>query len=197
MYKVGITGGIGSGKSIICQLFSSLGIAVYDADNAAKKLMITDQNLKREIINCFGKVYDDSGNLKRSLLAEKVFSNKEALLKLNGLVHPFVVNDYVQWERKQNSAYVMREAAILFESGTDAGLDFIIAVDAPEEVRVTRSMLRDNRTAEQVRSIMLHQLPSAVRNRRADFVINNDGETALLPVVWKLHEKFTAIGSHR
>jgi dephospho-CoA kinase len=192
--QIGITGGIGSGKSLVCKIFSQLGIPVYDADSHAKRLMTTDGILISGIKKEFGDLsYHTDGMLNRTYLADHVFNNEEKLKTLNSLVHPRVKVDYDRWlEENKSSHYVLKEAALLFEAGTHSALDKIIVVHAPEETRIKRVLNRDaHRTDQQVRAIMAKQMPEEEKLKRADFVILNDETTLVIPQVLKLHEQFS------
>ncbi len=194
--KVGITGGIGAGKSIISRIFKQLGISVYDADSRAKWLMNHDKNLKKEIIHLFGPdAYTEEG-LNRTFIARQTFNNHSNLEKLNALVHPAVGNDYSTWEQEQKSPYTLKEAALLFEAGSFKDLDQIIVVSAPEELRIERVLTRDtHRTRKDIDAIISKQWPQAKKEEKADFVINNDGQSLVIPQVLSIHEKiFTSIG---
>ena len=169
MLKIGITGGIGSGKSVVCRIFETCGAPVYDADSAAKRLMQEDSPLKEKILSYFGNIYDTTGLLLRSQLAEKVFGNAENLQKLNSLVHPVVMADYTLWEDQQTYTYVIRESAILFESKTNGGLDHVILVEAPESLRIKRIIKRDQRTEKQIREIINNQMPDEKKKRTCRF----------------------------
>jgi dephospho-CoA kinase len=190
MIKVGITGGIGSGKSVVCRIFSLLGAPVYNADESAKRLMETDENVKRKLTEAFGNIYNKDGLPDRKKIGDIVFKDPEKLQLINSIIHPFVLEDYAGWEKKQEAAYVIKESAILFESGTDKALDHIVTVSAPEEKRRHRIIRRDNRSEEQVNEIIRRQLPEEEKIKRSDFTIVNDDATALLPQVWKLHDLF-------
>ncbi|MEP7263196.1 MAG: dephospho-CoA kinase [Bacteroidota bacterium] len=190
MRKIGITGGIGSGKSLICHLFALNGIPVYSADDAAKNLMQHHEPLKKELIFNFGNIYNEQGELLRNVLAEKVFSNPVELQKVNSIVHPFVIADYNNWEESQKSPYIIRESAILFESGTNKGLDSVITVIAPIELRILRTMIRDHRSREQILSIIEKQTSDEFKIAKSDYTIVNDDKQAVLPQVWKLHSIF-------
>jgi dephospho-CoA kinase len=189
--QVGITGGIGSGKSVVCRIFKTLGIAIYDADSRAKELMTTDGILIHEIKKEFGNLsYHPDGKLDRSFLARMVFQDDARLKKLNELVHPRVAIDYQHWVEDQKSPYVIREAALLYETGADKLVDFMMVVSAPESVRVARVLKRDvHRTEADVKAIMARQMPEEEKIKRADAVIINDDRQALLPQVLKLHER--------
>lgn len=191
MKKVGITGGIGAGKSMVSRIFQLLDVPVFNADDSAKRCMEINKDLMHQIISAFGsESYLPDGKLNKSLLASVVFKNPNQLEKLNSLVHPVVMKEYQTWiESQTNVPYTIREAAILFESGTYTDLDIIILVDAPEELRLRRTMNRDGRTEEEVRSIMLRQWDSAKKRKASNFIIENDEHHALIPQVLRVDEK--------
>jgi dephospho-CoA kinase len=190
MIKVGVTGGIGSGKSMVCQVFAKLGIPVFNADLAAKKLMDEDQILKQQLIDTFGEdIYTPEGLLDRKKLAGIIFNDQLALQKVNALVHPFVREHFDQWAEKQNAPYVIQEAAILFESGQAERFNKTVLVIAPEEVRIERVMQRDNTTHEKVLERMANQLPDKEKIGKADFVVLNNGEAMVLPQIIEIHQK--------
>ena len=191
--QIGITGGIGSGKSLICKVFALLGISVYDADSHAKALMTTDGILVSQIKKEFGDLaYHGDGRLNREWLAPHVFADEEKLQRLNSLVHPRVALDYGKWlDAHPHEAYVLKEAALLFESGSYRQLDKIIVVSAPEGVRRQRVLKRDpHRTVEQFKGIVEKQLGEEEKLQRADYIIVNDDETLVIPQVIQLHEEF-------
>ena len=190
MLKIGITGGIGSGKSFVCKLFSLCGAPIYDADNAAKRIMNENVELRKEIITQFGNIFDKENKLLNKKLAEIVFNDPHKLHLLNSIVHPKVIEDYTNWEMHQHFSYVIRESAILFESKTNVGLDFIIMVEAPEELRIKRTMERDKRSRKQVMEIIERQMRDEEKRELADFIILNNDIQPLLPQVWVLNEKF-------
>ncbi len=189
--QVGITGGIGSGKSLVCRVFSCLGVPVYDSDNRAKALMTTDGILISQIRKEFGDLsYDDHG-LNRSYLAEVVFGDQDKLEKLNKLVHPRVGADYTRWLSQQESPYILKEAALLYESGSYQQLNRVIMVYAGESVRIQRVLARDkHRTYQQVKDIIRQQWPDDEKKERADYVILNDESVLLIPQVLELHKGF-------
>jgi dephospho-CoA kinase len=191
--QIGITGGIGSGKSMVCKIFGCLGIPVYDADSRAKSIMTTDGILVEQIKKEFGSLsYDADGGLNRSFLSSAVFGNAEKLKKLNELVHPRVALNGDQWTAEQiGKKYVVREAALLFESGSYKKMDKIIVVTAPEPLRVKRVLVRDKqRTEEEVLKIIRNQMKEEEKVKKADFVLRNDETELLVPQVINLHQKF-------
>ena len=170
--QIGITGGIGSGKSLVCRIFHVLGVPVYDADSQAKKLMTTDGILIDEIKKEFGSLsYDEGGTLNRALISKAVFNEPEKLTKLNSLVHPRVAEDYNRWISEQSGAnYCLKEAALMFESESHRLLDKIIVVTAPDEQRIKRVMQRDpQRSRADVENIIKNQMAQEEKNKRADF----------------------------
>lgn len=189
--QVGITGGIGAGKSMICRAFSALDIPVYDADSRGKWLLVNDVVLKQAVIQQFGKEsYLADGTPNRQFLGKKVFNDEEALKLLNGLVHPRVALDYGSWVNEhQLYPYLVKEAALLFESGSYQQLDLIINVSAPVEERLKRVLSRDvHRTEADVKAIMAKQWTDVDREAQSDKVLYNDGSTMLLPIILAFHE---------
>ena len=190
MIKVGITGGIGSGKSTVSNIFKVLGIPVFDADSAAKQLMQNDENLKENLQKEFGNdVYID-GQLNRKYLAEIVFKDTYKLEKLNAIVHPIAIEAGLQWAAKQTTAYIVKEAALIFEAGSGFNLDYIIGVFAPQAVRIKRVMDRDAISKEEVVARMDKQIDETIKIKLCDFVIVNDEQQMVIPQVLKLHEYF-------
>ena len=190
MFKVGITGGIGSGKSTVCRLFAERGVAVYDTDAAAKRLMAEDEALKRGIVARFGAESYRDGVLNRPYLAERVFGDDKEREALNGLVHPAVIADFEHWAEEQQGEYVVLESAILFEAGLDKHLDRVVAVLAPEALRVERAMKRDGATRTQILSRMAAQLDDDTLSRRADVSVVNIFEEELEQIVQELDFRF-------
>jgi dephospho-CoA kinase len=192
--QIGITGGIGSGKSLVCKIFSHLGVPVYDADSHAKELMTTDGILVNSIKKEFGDlVYKPDGALDRVYLGDRVFHDEKRLAVLNSLVHPRVAVDYQRWVSVQAGAkYVLKEAALLFEANSARLLDGIIVVTAPESIRISRVLKRDpHRTVEQLRGIVEKQMPEDEKLERADHIIVNDETQLVIPQVLRLHEQFS------
>lgn len=191
--QIGITGGIGSGKSLVCRIFQQLGVPVYDADSHAKGLMTTDGILISQIKKEFGDLaYHPDGSLNRSYLGQYVFLDEEKLQKLNSLVHPRVAADYQHWlSQYADVPYVLKEAALLYESGSYRNLDKIVVVSAPLEVRQKRVLQRDaHRTVDQFNGIVEKQMSEEEKLRRADYIIINDDKTLVVPQVLKLHDQF-------
>lgn len=191
MLKIGVTGGIGSGKTTVCKVFEVLNVPVFYADDAAKSVMNSDVNLITALKAEFGdKIYSQEGLLDRKALAALVFNNQQALKKLNSLVHPAAIQAFKDWTEWQASPYVIKEAAILFESGSYKDCDYTVLVYTPEDLRIKRVLKRDGVTEEQVRARIEKQMPEEEKKKLADFTIVNDGKEALLPQVLKLHGYF-------
>jgi dephospho-CoA kinase len=188
MIKVGLTGGIGSGKTTVSLIFEKLGIPVFYADNEAKKVIHSDENVKQEIIRLFGKeIYLETGELDRSKMASIVFSNKEALEQLNAIVHPAVKNSFDNWEKLQQTHYIIKEAAILFESGSYKEMDQIITVTAPVELRVNRVVSRDKVNQEQINQRIANQIADEERISKSNFIVVNDDKNLIIPQILKIH----------
>ena len=174
MVIVGLTGGIGSGKTTISKYFESLGAPIYIADHEAKALMNRSKVIKRKLIKLFGNAAYKEGMLNRPFLASKIFKDKELLLKMNDIVHPKVASHFKRWLKKQEAPYVIKEAAIIFENNLQNQCDYIITVIADKEQRIERVMKRDNASREKIESIIKNQLPDAEKVKRSDFVITNN-----------------------
>ncbi|MEN2283964.1 dephospho-CoA kinase [Algoriphagus sp. SE2] len=187
---VGLTGGIGSGKSTVAKIFQILGIPTYFADDRAKWLMANEPELILEIKSNFGsESYLNDGSVNRTYLSKEVFSDPEKVKKINSLVHPSVGRDFKSWVSKQNSPYVLKEAALIFESGSNLELDYVINVSSPLKVRVARVLMRDRyRTEEHINQIIDQQLPDEYKNKMSDFIIKNVDNKLLIPQVLKIHE---------
>lgn len=191
MYKVAITGGIGSGKSKVVELLAQRGVAAYDSDSRAKALMASSAELRAKIIECFGSGAYDGEAVSRRYLAERVFNDKEALAKLNAIVHPAVMADFEQWAEEQEGNYVVMESAILFEAGLEGSFDATVSVMAPEELRLERAMRRDGATEEQIRERMRNQLSDEERCDRSTFAIVNIELDDLEEDVEQLHRRLS------
>ncbi len=191
--KIGITGGIGSGKSLVCNIFSILSVPIYYADSRAKYLMNEDPGLRSEIIDMFGEEAYDNQELNSGYISKILFHSPEVLDRLNRLVHPRVGVDFKNWckNHEADNKYIIKEAALLFESGSYQSLDAIILVTAPEELRIARVLKRDtHRNKKDVLAIISKQLPEKEKKDLADYIITNDHQSLILPEVLKLHESF-------
>jgi dephospho-CoA kinase len=199
MVRVGLTGGIGSGKSTVAHVFEILGIPVYYADKEAKRLMNEDPEIRRQLISHFGQETYADNLLNRRFLAEIVFKDKEKLQLLNSLVHPITIARAEDWMLQHQTPYVIKEAALIFESGSQEGLDYVIGVSAPLNVRIQRTMKRDAVSREEVLNRMQHQIQESIKMRLCDFVIRNDEQHLVLPQVLALHEKLKrlAVGTEK
>jgi dephospho-CoA kinase len=173
MKVVGLTGGIGSGKTTIAKMFEEQGIPVYYADDEAKKLMNTSELIKQKLISAFGEDSYQNGKLNRAYLAEQVFNDKEKLKTINSIVHPEVDRHFKEWVSAQQSKIVVQENAILFESGKKDRFDVIITVTAPEEVRIRRVVKRDQTSEEQVKARIKNQMDDTEKIKKSDYTIEN------------------------
>ncbi|EAZ81489.1 dephospho-CoA kinase [Algoriphagus machipongonensis] len=191
---VGLTGGIGSGKSTVAKIFEILGIPVYYADDRAKWLMANQPDLVESIKKEFGtESYLKDGSVNRNYLSKEVFSDPEKVKIINSLVHPAVGIDFQEWASSQNTPYVLKEAALIFETGNEKKLDHVINVSSPLKIRVMRILIRDpHRDEQQVNKIIDQQMPDETKNELADFVIKNVDNKLLIPQVLKVHETLTA-----
>lgn len=192
--RIGITGGIGAGKSIVCEVFKLLKVPIYNADNAARRLLNTDPSLQKEVISLFGNQAYIDRKLNNKFVGEVAFNNPEKLNLLNQAVHPRVAIDYDAWTNQQISAYTLKEAALLFETGSYRQLDQVILVSAPTEVRVNRVLKRDpHRSAADIEAIMNKQWTESKKADLADFVIVNDDQQMVIPQVLKIHQKILGL----
>jgi len=190
MLKVGITGGIGSGKSTVARIFALLNIPVYDADGASKRLYRTNTALQIQLKKHFGDAIYEQDVLNTKALARIVFNDPQALLLLNSLVHPLTIKDAEKWISKQDSPYIIKEAALLFESHSAEKLDYIIGVKAPEDIRIARASQRDGLDEAEVRSRLTRQMNEEEKLARCDFIIDNSEQILLIPQVLQLHTLF-------
>lgn len=195
MLKIGITGGIGSGKTTVCKIFEILGVPVFYADLVAKVIMHTDPALRAGITEHFGPgAYFADGTLNRKFLAERVFTRQAELDKLNALVHPAVFRAFDQWLlNQQHAPYILKEAALLFESGSYKMCDYSILVKSSPELKTLRVMQRDQISAEEVKLRMDKQFSDEQKESLADFTILNDERQLLIPQVLALHEQFLSM----
>ena len=189
MKKIGLTGNIGSGKTTVSNVFRTLGVPVFYADDEAKRLMLEDESLKSKLVYAFGEDTYLDNQLNKKYLSELAFKHKSILMKLNALVHPVVLNYFDDWCAQQSSEYVIKEAAILFESGTDKGLDAIICVKCPKEKRLERLTNRDSVSVEHIELRMSKQWEEDKKDSLSDFIIDNDGVTLVVPQVLEIHKE--------
>jgi len=197
MVRVGLTGGIGSGKSTVAHVFEILGIPVYYADKEAKRLMNEDPEIRKQLIQHFGQEAYADNLLNRRFIAEIVFRDKEKLRLLNSLIHPITIAKAEEWMMKHKTPYVIKEAALIFESGSQENLDIVIGVSAPLAVRIQRTIKRDGITREEVLARMQNQIEESIKMRLCDFVIRNDDEHLVLPQVVAVHEKLKKLSFSR
>jgi dephospho-CoA kinase len=191
-FVIGITGGIGSGKSIVCKLFSCLGISIYDADTRAKWLTNHDTTIRNKVIDLLGpEAYNSDGEYNRPYVASVVFHNESLLKELNAIIHPVVLRDTDAWMAARiNDAYVIKEAAIMNAAGDKNNLDCVVVVQAPVGLRIKRILERDQRSESEIRAIIERQVSDEKREAIADFIILNDENSALIPQVLSLHKAF-------
>lgn len=195
MLKIGLTGGIGSGKSTVAKIFETLGIPVYYADAEAKRLMNSSETLKKVIRQNFGEATYENDQLNRKYLAGIVFNDPEKLELLNALIHPVTINDAEQWMQQQSAPYSIKEAALLFESGAAENLDLIVGVYAPQALRIKRVMKRDGLTADEIMKRINRQVNEEMKMKLCDFVITNNEQELLIPQVLKLHQHFSGLSN--
>ena len=195
--KVGLTGGIGSGKSTVARLFEVLGIPVYYADIEAQKLMNENTGLRQAIIENFGKEAYTDEVLNRKYISSIVFSDPLKLELLNSIVHPATRKDGENWMHRQKTVYAIHEAALIFEANVSDRLDYVIGVSSPEELRIKRAMERDNVTRDEILMRMNKQLDDKIKMSKCDFVLVNDEQHLLIPQVLELHEKLIELSKQK
>lgn len=190
--QVGVTGGIGSGKSVVCQLFACLGIPIYNADSRAKWLTNHDPLIRENVIALLGnEAYDAAGRYNTSYVSSVVFKDENLLKRLNAIIHPVVMQDTLNWvQDNHESPYLIKEAAIMNKAGNNNSLDVVVVVEAPLDLRIKRILHRDKRSEAEIRTIIQRQVTDEERRRIADFIVNNDEESALIPQVLHLHNIF-------
>ncbi len=191
MLKIGLTGGIGSGKSTVAEIFKQLGVPILNADQLAKDIMQHDESVQQKIIAAFGQKAYENKTLNKPFIADIVFKDPFQLSILNSIVHPATFAASIEWASKQNAPYVIKEAALFFESGSAEGLDGIIGVYAPSALRIQRVMNRDGATREQVIERMNQQIDDHLKMKLCDWVITNNEQELLIPQVLSLHNHFT------
>lgn len=189
MIIVGLTGGIGSGKTTVAKEFKALGIPIYIADEEAKKLMMTSKVLKRKLMELFGHEAYVDGKLNKPFIADAIFNHKEYLDKMNAIVHPCVANHFKKWLFKQQSPYVIKEAAILFENGSYKQCDILITVTAPKELKIKRLLKRDNTTLEKIEAIMKNQWNDNEKIKLSNYVIDNADLESTKEQVLEIHQQ--------
>lgn len=189
MYKVGLTGGIGSGKSKVAEFLRDREVAIYDSDSRAKELMMSNEALREALIAEFGQECYTSDGINRAWLAQRVFNNEAELARLNAIVHPAVMRDFAEWAEAQEGNYVVLESAILLEAGLESHVDVVVAVMAPKELRLERAMLRDGASREQIEERMRNQMSDEERTDRAKYAIVNIDLEELEEDVEQLHRR--------
>ena len=196
MLKAGITGGIGSGKTVVSRVFQSLNIPVYNSDASAKLLMECHPLIKRQLTELYGEDIYLEGELNRAKLAAIIFNDPEELEQVNRIVHPHVKENFIDWcGRQKEVPYILQEAAIIFESGADKYLDKIIMVTAPLELRIERVMKRNNLPREEIIKIVNRQMSEEEKIKRSDYVVVNDESTLIIPQVLKIHDALIKLKS--
>lgn len=197
MLTIGLTGGIGSGKSTVAKIFEILGIPVFNADIEAKKLMEENLVIRAAVQAEFGQDTYAGGKLNRGMLSAKVFSNPYLLEKLNAIVHPITIAYAATWATRQSSPYVIKEAALIFEAGSGSNLQYVVGVYAPKALRIHRVMQRDLYTREQVMVRMNRQINEELKMKLCDYVLVNNEQELLTPQVLQLHETFLELAAQR
>jgi len=190
VHKIGLTGGLGSGKSTVAYIFEVLGVPVYYADVASKRLMNVDKKVKEAVQTAFGKEVYPQGKLDRKYLAEIVFNDENKLSLLNSIVHPATLQDAADWMDKQTTPYAIKEAALVFESGSNKNLDYVIGISSPLPLRIQRAIERDNLTESAIVARINRQMNEDEKMKLCDFIITNDEQQMLIPQVLALHQKF-------
>lgn len=193
MVIVGLTGGVGSGKTTIAKCFETFGVPVYIADDEAKALMNRSKVIKRKLIELFGESAYRDGKLNRPFLASKIFKEKEMLLKINAIVHPKVASHFKRWLKKQDAPYVVKEAAIIFENKLESQYHYIITVIADQDLRIKRVMKRDDTSREKIEAIIKNQLSDTEKVQKSDFVITNNDLASAKKEATEIHHQILQI----
>ncbi len=186
--RVGVTGGIGSGKSSVCKVFNALGIPVFEADEEARNITETDNQVRERLNEIVGTDLYNTGSLNRKLLASLIFNNRDMLLEVNRLIHPVVFKTFNEWALLQDAPYVIMEAAILFESGGDKLVDKVVVVTAPDKERIERVTSRSGMSTREVSDRIRNQFTQKEISSRADYIISNGDSDLVLPAIIKIHE---------
>lgn len=195
MLRIGLTGGIGSGKTTVAKIFELLGVPVYYADDEAKRIMNEDKDLRLAIQKHFGEAAYKNGELDRTYVASTVFHDPRQLEILNALVHPATIRDATEWTNRQHTVYTIKEAALIFESGASEQLDYVIGVYAPASLRIKRTVERNGVSQEEVVKRMNSQIDEEIKMKLCDFVIYNDEQQLVIPQVVALHEKLARLAN--
>ncbi len=194
MLKIGVTGGIGSGKTTVCRIFETLGVPVFYADEASRHILLNDASVRIDLIKFFGEEILTNGKPDRAKLGKTVFKDKKNLQKLNEILHPPTLKQYFDWQEMQsNYSYTIIEAALIYETGADQMIDQIIVVTAPRAVRIKRIMQRNKWSEEAVSERINHQLESSFIETRADFIIYNDEQKMVIPQVLAIHKSLSKL----
>jgi dephospho-CoA kinase len=195
---IGLTGGIGSGKSLLAKVFSLLGVPVYYSDDESKKLLNSSEELKKSLTESFGElIYFADGTINKQKFADIIFNDEAKLQQANQIIWPHVSRDFQNWAAKQTADFVLQESALLYESGAYKNHTANIVVDAPEELRIKRVTERDNSTPEEVLKRMKRQMPQNKKNKLADFIVTNDGTKLILPQILELRKKILNISGKK
>jgi dephospho-CoA kinase len=194
MLKVGLSGNIGSGKSVVSKIFETLKIPVYRSDEEAKLILDKPEIIQQLVQTFTSAILDPGGKVERKKLASIVFNDSEKLSLLNGIIHPAVLADFSSWVAMQkNVPYVVMESAILFETGYNKFFDKIIVVTAPKEIRIQRVIMRDLASREEVEARIHNQMDDEIKKQKSDYVINNDGNCLIIPQVLEIHQKISSV----
>ena len=191
--KIGVTGGIGTGKTTVCTIFKKIGIPIFNADNQSKILLKKNENVISKITKVFGDNILDKKKIDTKKLGRIVFTNKKKLIELNNILHPRVIEKFDNWLLEQDSKYIIKESALLFESNTHKNLDKIIVIQSPLTLRIKRVCARDNRTKNEVSKIIKNQLKQSEYIKLVDYVITNNEQTLITPQVMAIHKQLSEL----